>query len=80
MAKDSVYVMVSRKLIFTWIAVTLVQFVLVAGSYQYTNYMNGLWCGIVNTFDETYKTTPPTTPTGIVLATEFNKIDRGFHC
>jgi hypothetical protein len=83
-AKKPVYIMVPRKLIVTWLSTTLLMFVLIAGSYQYTNYVdrksNGLWCGIVNLFNDTYKKSPPPSTAGQILAQEFIRLRKGFHC
>ena len=78
------YVMVPRKLIITWFSTTLILFIMILFSFQYANYVdrrsNGLWCGVVNLFDDTYKESPPTTDAGKSLAAEFDRIRKGFKC
>lgn len=76
--------MVPRKLIRTWVVVTVITWIGILGSYQYTNWVdrrsNGFWCGIVVLFDDTYKTSPPPTTTGQKLAAEFKTMRSNFHC
>lgn len=83
MANKPTYLMIPRKLIRTWVVVTIVTWIGILGSYQYTNWVdrrsNGLWCGIVVLFDDTYKKSPPT-PNRQVLADEFARLRKGFHC
>lgn len=38
------------------------------------------WCGIVTTLDDTYRATPPTTPTGRRQAAEIAKLRADFGC
>jgi len=38
------------------------------------------WCEIIITFDNGYRNTPPTTPTGKLLAEEFARLRREFQC
>lgn len=85
MHKDKpVYVMLSRRLVYTWVASTVVMFVLILASFQYTNYVdrrsNGYWCGIVLLFNSTNQKEPPKTDTGRVLFKEFSKMRKGFKC
>ena len=78
------YIMVPRNLIITWLTTTFILFVLVIASFQYTNYVdrrsNGLWCGIISLFDNTYQKSPPPTETGRILAGEFRRISSEFRC
>lgn len=79
-----VFLIVPRKLVITWVVSTFILFLLNIASFQYTNYVdrrsNGLWCGIINLFDDTYQKTPPPTSTGQILAREFNRIRKGYNC
>lgn len=79
-----VFIMVPRKLIITWITINIVLFIGVIGSFQYTNYVdrssNRLWCGMIVLFDDTYKKSPPPTPTGRILADEFRRLRSSFDC
>jgi hypothetical protein len=82
--KEPVYIMVPRKLLVTWVITTLVLFIAVVASFQYTNYVdrrsNRAWCGTVELFTNTYKRTPPTTASGQILANEFVKLSQRFEC
>lgn len=40
----------------------------------------GAWCGIIDIFLETYKTNPPTTPTGREVQRGFENLYRAYHC
>jgi hypothetical protein len=84
MPKEPVYIMVPRKLAITCVMTTLVLFIGVVASFQYTNYVdrrsNRAWCGTVELFTNTYKRTPPTTPSGQILANEFVKLHKEFDC
>lgn len=83
MANKPTYLMIPRKLIRTWIVVTIVTWIAILFSYQYTNYVdrksNGLWCGIVVPFDDSYKKNPPP-PERQLLAIQFAKLRKDFHC
>jgi hypothetical protein len=82
--KPVVYIMVPKKLVYTWLSTTLLLFALVGASFQYTNWVdrksNGLWCGIVNLFNDTYQKSPPPSTAGQILANEFIRLRKGFHC
>lgn len=38
------------------------------------------WCGLVTTLDDTYRSTPPTTPLGRDIAKEMARLRKQFHC
>lgn len=38
------------------------------------------WCSIITTLDDSYKTTPPSTPVGRKVAAEMSRLRREFHC
>jgi hypothetical protein len=83
--KESIRVIViPRKLFIAWIMTTVLLSVAIGFSFQYTNYVdrrsNGLWCGVIKLFDDTYKSTPPPSDTGKILAQEFARIRQGFKC
>lgn len=85
------YIMVSRRLMITWITTSLVLFIGVISSFQYANYVDRksskLLCGIINLSATTARTNPtPPTLTEEQLRTrqraiaEFGKIQKGYGC
>jgi len=38
------------------------------------------WCGIVVTLDDTYNSTPPTTPTGLEIAADMAQLRKDLGC
>lgn len=79
-----VVVVLPRKLVVAWAISWCIMFILVLLSFQYTNYVdrrsNAQWCGIVNTFNETYKKEPPSTQIGKILEAEFKTLQNFFRC
>jgi hypothetical protein len=79
-----IYVMVSRKLINTWLIVTIFLSIGVAASFQYTNWVNrrnnSQWCGLVSIFDDNYKRLPPPSDTGKAIAPEITRLRTKFNC
>ena len=75
-----VYIMVPKKLMTTWIIITVILFGLSVVSIQYTNYVAGLLCGIINISNDTYKANPPPSATGKAMAREFSRLHRKYHC
>ena len=84
MADKPNHITIPRRVFHIWAITTVMHFVLILASFQYTNYVdrrsNGFWCGIVVLFDDTYKETPPATRTGQILAEEFSRIVQKFKC
>jgi hypothetical protein len=74
------YVAIPRKWVMAWITVNIVLFVGILGAYQYTFYIAQQTCGVIKITTETYQETPSTTATGKILATEFKRLARKYHC
>lgn len=82
--KKVVVIALPRKLFVTWLVTTILTWVLVLASFQYTNYVdrrsNRAWCGIVGLFNRTYQTAPPPSDAGKILAIEFARLTKEFEC
>lgn len=79
-----VFVIVSKKLMLAWFITYATALLFIGLATLWANYIdkrsNQRWCGIVVMFDDTYKETPPTTPLGQNLATEFKILRQDFKC
>lgn len=84
MAEEPHYLMVKRRFVVAWLIVTLVLFLGILASFQYANWVdrksNQQWCGIIDVFLDTYKTSPPPTEIGRLLETEFKNIREFYKC
>lgn len=84
-----------RWLIYSLLCATLSSIAMGVIAIQYANYAirqsqaqsnrtiletSQKWCEIIITFDDGYRRTPPTTPTGQLLANEFARLRRDFQC
>lgn len=62
---NTVYIMVSKKLIVAWVIVSMVLFISILTSFQYANYVdrksNGRWCGIFSIINNSPKPDRPLT-------------------
>lgn len=78
------YIMVPRKLIFTWIATSVCLAILSVAAIQWANFVdrrsNQRWCGIVTVMNETYKENPPPTEIEKILSVEFLLLRDEFNC
>lgn len=71
------YLLVPRKLIVAWIVSVVGIMAMILGAVVWSNHQ---WCGIIAIFNETYESSPPPTPTGQRLASEFERIHNNFLC
>lgn len=66
------YIMVSKRLIVTWLVVNLVQFAGILASFQYANYVdrksNHAWCEQLSLFNQAYAENPPPSDLGRKIA------------
>jgi len=84
-----------RFLVYTVLTAALSSIVMGVIAIQYANYAirqsqaqsnktiietQQQWCEIIITFDNGYRNSPPTTPTGKLLAEEFSRLRREFQC
>jgi hypothetical protein len=74
------YVILSRKLMIAWLVSYLLLFVGILGSYQYANLVAQQLCGVIQLSNDTYKKQPPPSETGKLMAKEFSKIIKKYHC
>ncbi len=74
------YVFVKKRLVVTWLISYLLLFAGIVFSVQYTIYTAQKWCSLVNLFNETYNSTPPTSDTGKRIAIEMAKLQRSYKC
>lgn len=78
------YVMVPRKLIIFATTIFASMLIMTILSIQWASYIdrrsNQRWCGIVNLFNDTYETTPPTNDIGRKLEIEFKHLETDFKC
>lgn len=78
------YIMLSRKLITTWLVVTIVLFIGILTSFQYTNYVdrksNSQLCGMVTIFYEATRASPENTEIVKRALMEFGKLQKLYKC
>jgi hypothetical protein len=78
------YIMVPRRLMYTWVASFVCMVIMTGLSVEYASYTdnrsNHRWCGLVKLFNEAYKENPSPTPLGKNIASEMHRIYKEFHC
>lgn len=78
--KQIIYLMVPKKLIMVLLLITVGQFIAIGASFQYTMYVARQLCGVVKISNDSYKTHPPSSPTGQQLSKEFDRLTKRYHC
>lgn len=74
----------SRELLYAAIVAGVSSLIMGIAAVQYADYVdrksNQRWCGVVTTLDEVYRSAPPQTTSGQVLAHEMAILRREFRC
>lgn len=84
MADRPTFIMVPRRLMYTWVAVTLVLFISILSSFQYANYVdresNKQWCSVISLFNQAYRENPPPSELGKKIAAGMLVLQQKFSC